>query len=250
MTAPRMRVGVVGNEPVGHLMADGLSATGHTVVPLRSLADAAGVELVILAVSTPQLPRVVEQLAPHIRRSQIVWHTVLGKGAQALDDVETRGAVVIAGAPVTGMNTGLVPGMSVSEEPVPERWVVTALDELGETIAGLVVGELGGMVTVRTDAERPVLAAYVNYAWMSARVAAHAHAAMAELGLLEDAPALDTGLVEPSASDIIAGHAVLEDPGMRRAYLDVTRRYAEVTAETGEPGAEELEMWALQEETR
>lgn len=247
MAAPRMRVGVVGNEPVGHLMADGLSATGHTVVPLRSLADAATVELVILAVTAPQLPRVVEQLAPHIQRGQIVWHTVLGKGAQALDDVETRGAVVIAGAPATGVSP--TAGAPVGE-PAPERWVVTALDELGETIAGLVVGELGGMAMVRTDAERPVLAAYVNYAWMSARVAAHAHVAVAELGLLEDAPALDTGLVEPSASDIIAGHAVLEDPGMRRAYLDVTRRYAEVTAETGEPGAEELEMWALQEETR
>lgn len=46
------------------------------------------------------------------------------------------------------------------------------------------------------------------------------------------------------SSEVIAAFRSLEEPGMRRAYLEAARRMGEVYHR------EELEMWALQEETR
>ena len=44
--------------------------------------------------------------------------------------------------------------------------------------------------------------------------------------------------------EIIAAYRGATDPGLRRSYVEVARRLGEVD------GREELEMWALQEESR
>ncbi len=217
-----MRVGLFGNSPAGHELAAGMQAAGHTVVPVVVLADAASCEALILAVDEARLPGAVELLAPTVRPGQIVIHTCLSLGVQVLDDLETRGAVVIAASPVS-----------------VQRWAVTTLDELGETIAGLILGEMGATGVAKTDAERGVLAARLAYAQMLTSLA---ESARHDVRLLMDEET-DVG-ADADVHAVIAGYAHVDEPGLRRAYVEAARRYGEVEER------EDMEMWALQEETR
>lgn len=226
MTAPRMRIAVYGSSPAGLQLADGLAAAGHKVLPLRQLEGTgagdgvADAQCVILAVSPGLLPRVVELVAPHVRDGQIFIHTSLAQGVQVLDDLETRGAIVIAAAPVS-----------------VDRWAVTFLDELGGTIAGLLLGELGATGIEVPDAERALLAARVTHAQMLGALAAEA----AE-GVRRMMDADTTVGIDADHAQAIAAYPAVKDPGERRAFVEAARRYAEIEE------IQELELWAIQED--
>lgn len=290
-----MRVGIFGETFVGHQLADALAAAHHSITPLRNLADAPLMDMIVLALPPQQLPRAVEALAPHVRSQHVVMHTALGMGAQVLDDVETRGAIVIAASPAIvstanasaadmrtsaaspwlGSTEGQAGGSGNAEgqataaagvvaKPLAgQKWAMSTLDELGETIGSLLLAECGAVAVEMTDAERPLLAAKVWLAGMS-EVAAAAAREEAVRMLRGDAPlqghtslqnhdsvrdhasVQDHARVfpEPITHDIMYGLAAVSEPAMRRAYVEAARRYAEIVGDV------ELEMWALQEETR
>lgn len=223
MPAPRMRVAVFGDSAAGRALAEAMARAGHSVEPLRELECARDYDALVLAVGETRLPAAVAQLAPHVADNQICIHTCLSKGVQVMDELEIAGAVVIAAAPVSST-----------------RWAVTALDELGETIAALIVSEIGAVAVAKTDAERGPLAARVEYARMLSRLA---DAAAADVQRHMDSETQ----VEQMAPDLdaaVAGLGHIEDPGLRRAYLEAARRVGEVDE------VDELEMWAMQEESR
>ncbi len=300
-----MRVGIFGETFVGHQLADALAAAHHSITPLRNLADAPLMDMIVLALPPQQLPRAVEALAPHVRSQHVVMHTALGMGAQVLDDVETRGAIVIAASPAIvstanastadtrtsaaspwlGSTEGQAGGSGNAEgqaggsgnaegqataaagvvaKPLAgQKWAMSTLDELGETIGSLLLAECGAVAVEMTDAKRPLLAAKVWLAGMS-EVAAAAAREEAVRMLRGDAPlqghtslqnhdsvrdhasVQDHARVfpEPTTHDIMYGLAAVSEPAMRRAYVEAARRYAEIVGDV------ELEMWALQEETR
>ena len=217
-----MRIGIFGDSAAGQELAAGLAAAGHALVRIDALTDIGEGEALILAIHATQLPRAVEAVETYIANGQIVIHTALATGVQVLDPLETRGAVVVAAAPVS-----------------VNRWAVTTLDELGETIAGLLLGEMGVTAIAKTDAERATLASRVAYAKMLARLTANARR---EVELLMDEETQPSADIDPA--EVIDGYRYIHEPGLRRSYLEVARRFGEVEE------AEDIEMWALQEENR
>lgn len=255
-------MGIFGETFVGHQLADALAAAHHSITPLRNLADAPLMDMIVLALPPQQLPRAVEALAPHVRSQHVVMHTALGMGAQVLDDVETQGAIVIAASPATvstanasstdtrtsaasSADTRTSAAGVVAKPLVGQKWAMSTLDELGETIGGLLLAECGAVAVEMTDAERPLLAAKVWLAGMSEVTAAAAREEAVRM-LRGDARVQDHAPVfpEPTTHDIMYGLSAVIEPAMRRAYVEAARRYAEIVGDV------ELEMWALQEETR
>ena len=227
MQPPRMRVALIGHSAAGSRLADGMQQAGHDVETLADLGAAGEYAAVILAVPEKSLDRMVEHMAPTVVSGQIYIHTCLSRGVQALDEVETRGAVVVAAAPVDD-----------------KTWVVSTLDELGETIGGLIVGEMGASAIALSDAERGELAAQLEYVTMlnHARTAAF-DALVSRLGV-EDRESLTLPQLPVDTDDVVAAFGHISDPGLRRSYVDIARRVGEVEDN------EMLEMWALQEENR
>lgn len=220
MPAPRMRVGVFGRSQAGFRLVEGMESAGHQVVVLSELSDVASCQTLILAVDEAGLPQAVSLIEPYVRPGLIVIHTCLALGVQVLDELETRGAVVIAVARVSA-----------------HRWVVTSLDELGETIAELIVGELGASAIVKSDAERGDLAAHVAYAQMLSNLSERAQLDVCKLMDWETVVGrdIDRRLVMDSLRHI-------EETSLRRVYVEAARRCGELH------GDDELEMWALQED--
>lgn len=223
MAAPRMRVGHLGNSDAGADLAAAMAGAGHAVEPLADTARAGDYDALILGTTASQLPRAIAAVEPVVRRGQIIIHTALSEGVQILDDLEVKGAVVMALSPV-----------------LSERWVITTHDELGETIAGLILGEAGIIGFPQTDAQRPTTAARVEQARMLRALYDSAAADVARIVAedVHDVPGT------PSTDGVIHGYRAIEEPGLRRAYLEYARRVGEVYHR------EDLEMWALQEETQ
>ena len=166
----------------------------------------------------------MELLEPHVHHGLIVFHTCLSRGVQVLDPLETRGCVVAALAPFAHM-----------------RWAVTTLDELGETVVELNITEFRGEAVALSDAERPPFAARAYYAEMLRRLHISAAVDAHFLSPSEEPPLVGEDM---DTEEIIAAYRGATDPGLRRSYVEVARRLGEVD------GREELEMWALQEESR
>ncbi|APT93278.1 hypothetical protein CPHO_10685 [Corynebacterium phocae] len=217
-----MRVALLGKSREGTALAAGMAAAGHTVVENPGVDSLSGYDAFILAVDEGGISRVTQALEPDLRRAHIVIHTCLSTGVQVLDNLETLGVVVAAISPVSG-----------------NRWVVSAADELGLTIAQLILGEMGAQGCEIPDAERGLLAAQVAYAKMTRSIALAAQEAVR--GLLDE---------DNDGDPLIGGRGVMAafphigDPSLRRAYLAAASRYAEIH---GDPS---LEMWALLEENR
>ena len=148
----------------------------------------------------------------------------LSRGVQVLDPLETRGCVVAALAPFALM-----------------RWAVTTLDELGETVVELNITEFRGEAVALSDAERPSFAARAYYAEMLRRLHISAAVDARFFPSAEEKPMVGEDM---DTEEIIAAYRGATDPGLRRSYVEVARRLGEVD------GREELEMWALQEESR
>ncbi len=224
MRPPRMRVAVFGRSLAGFTLANAMESAGHEVQMLSDPAELASFEALIIAVGDARLEATVELLEPHVHHGLIVFHTCLSRGVQVLDPLETRGCVVAALAPFALM-----------------RWAVTTLDELGETVVELNITEFRGEAVALSDAERPSFAARAYYAEMLRRLHISAAVDARFFPSAEEKPMVGEDM---DTEEIIAAYRGATDPGLRRSYVEVARRLGEVD------GREELEMWALQEESR
>lgn len=233
MQAPRLHIGIYsdGGNPVD--LGSAMSMVGHSVVGLDDPAEIRDLELVIISVADDALVGTVELLATYARRGQMFLHTSLRHGIQIMDPLETEGAVVMAAYPVG-----------------EDRWVTAAPDELGETIVGLLVGELGGSVVAVSDDRRGPLAAALSYRNFAATLRADATLFLDEfLGDME----VSRDIVEaatanphplPDLDSLRRQYESVEDPGRRRLFRDLARRQAEVS------GIQDVELWAIQQEDR
>ncbi|AGF73443.1 hypothetical protein [Corynebacterium halotolerans] len=233
MQAPRLRVGVLGEDPEGHRLGRSLAEVGHTVDMLEDPEAAADLELVIVSASAADLPALVEQLSARARRGQIYLHTCLALGVQVFDPLEPSGAVVVAAHPLS-----------------KRLWAVGAADELGETIVELLVGELGGNALVVSETQRARLAAGMTYAGFIETVRKDAVTLLAEaLGNVDHAQEIVDSPGTRRALGPVAGpggvvdqQKAIEDPGLARAFRELARRTAELTR------VDDVELWAIQEE--
>lgn len=189
-----MRIGVIGDSAPGKLFAERLAQAGH------KFGTAADAEALILAVEEDRLPVAIDEAAGFVSSGTIVMHTCLTRGAQALDALETRGAIVAAVCPVDD-----------------EAWAVDALDELGETVATLLVFEAHGKYMLLDDADRPGFVARLYKREMLREI-------LAREGGGND-------YVPLSTQQIMAGY------NGEPAYLSYARRLAELRRDI------ELEFW-------
>lgn len=189
-----MRIGVIGDSAPGKLFAERLAQAGH------KFGTAADAEALILAVEEDRLPVAIDEAAGFVSSGTIVMHTCLTRGAQALDALETRGAIVAAVCPVDD-----------------EAWAVDALDELGETVATLLVFEAHGKYMLLDDADRPGFVARLYKREMLREI-------LAREGGGND-------YVPLSTQQIMAGY------NGEPAYLSYARRLAELRGDI------ELEFW-------
>ncbi|WP_070462383.1 hypothetical protein [Corynebacterium sp. HMSC29G08] len=224
---PRLVVGsIFGHTPLTHA----LERAGHTIVSIDAEDDPGAivhVDLVLLDAGVEGVRWGVDKLEAHARPQQMFVHTALEAGAQLLDDVETAQAIVMCAHNLFG-----------------EVWVTSAADELGETILGLLVAELGGMNIPIADTARPALVAAQRLRALEHILRIDAHAlittASPDIAALEDqffdAPRSPLEDLPPAELNRIAD--AITDPGVRRLYVDVERRYAEQAQAT------DAELWA------
>ncbi|RNE49880.1 hypothetical protein [Corynebacterium alimapuense] len=234
MRAPRMRVGVIGDQLDEDLPGQ-LRALGHEVSVSEgaTLADSEHFDLIVIEAGEQSLPDLVDDLVPTVRRGQIYLHTCLAHGVQILDPLETSGAVVIAAARLGA-----------------QRWAVTTVDELGQTIAELLIGELGGSVVEIRDNQRLQLAASMTYLSSAAALRDDAHKLLdAAIGGIADSAEIARSAQGERRLPDIGGPAGLaaqwrsiQEPGRARAFRQALRRAAEITQ------ADDVELWAIQEE--
>jgi hypothetical protein len=233
--APRMRVGVYGDSRISTL-PDQLARVGHDVSFLDYDPDPPPLEdldMVVLEVRESLLEAAVEKLAERSRRGQIFVHTSLIHGVQVLDPLEVTGAVVIALGQLS-----------------PDRWAVTTVDEVGETIADLLVGELGASAFHFKDADRLRLGAAVTYVEVVHTLRRDAVRLLADvLGDAQEADDIADNLGPLRRLPDVAGPVGLrarwesmDNPGQARAFRQAARRVAETQHN------QDAELWAIQEE--
>lgn len=229
MRAPRLRIGVLadGRNPVPRE----LEATGHTVEDVTDASEIHDFELVIIAVADEHLEESIHRLATFARRGQMFLHTSLMHGIQIMDPLETSGAIVMCAHPLG-----------------EDRWVAASTDELGETIVGLLVGELGGSIIQVDDSQRVQLAAAVTYTGYVRTLVRDAREFLdtfvqdmqVSADIVEGA--VDRFVPVPGLDSLIEQYESVEDPGRQRLFRDLARRQAEVSR------AQDIELWAIQKE--
>lgn len=171
--APRLTVAVISAGAVGTAVGEALARAGHAVtaavarsdasraraalrLPQARLADAESAardaELIILAVPDPELPGVVEQIAPHVGPGRIIVHVAGSRGRAVLDPVALTGALTIAAHPAMTFAGSAEDTDRLAGCP----WGVTVGDELSRTVAELLISELGGRAIPIPEASRPL----------------------------------------------------------------------------------------------
>lgn len=239
-----MRVGVwrgrgvtdYANQVVRRIAA-GLRDAGHTVTPLSHPAEEEEIALaqaILLGVGSAELPEAVAQVSPHLRPHHIVLHVLPGETLAALAPARSTGAVV----------GSLVPLWS-------GRWAVEYTDELGQAILELLAGELGGVAVPVSQEKRAALATALSWHRFSQDTLEEADRAMraafagtivsTEMNLEERNNR--TTAVLADAPDLARQFSGIVDPGRARIFAQLARRAAE------RDGREEVELWAMQEET-
>ncbi len=232
MRAPRMRVGVYGDSRTSSL-PDLLSQVGHDVSYMDydpTPPTFEELDMVVLEVRDPLLEPAIESLAERARRGQIFIHTSLQHGVQVMDPLEVTGAVVIA-----------------MGELSPTRWAVSTVDELGDTIAELLLGELGASGVPCTDEERVRLAAAITYVEAVNSLSLDAMRLLGDVvGDIQEADDIASHrsrLVRiPEIAALRAQWLSIDNPGQARAFRQVLRRVAETHHN------QDAELWAIQEE--
>lgn len=223
--APRL---LIGNVAGGHALATGLERAGHSVVAVDADADPGAiqhVDLVVMGGDEAWVEGNADKLAPYARPRQMFLHSALGRGAQLLDAVEVNHAIVMC-----------------AHNLFADVWVTSAADEVGETVVGLFVAEMGGINVPVADADRPALQAAQHLraleatvrqdAWelvssVLTRVFTDADAVRAEFF---DAPAGPPAAADPAQLSRTAD--AIADPAVRRLFVDLARRSAERAGDT------------------
>lgn len=230
MTPPRMRVGIVGTRRASDIGAL-LEQAGHHVTRVNDPHEVAGLEMIVLEAGAQDLDERVEAIAPFVHRGQIVAHTCIGAGAQALDAAEISGAVVIAAAPIGG-----------------DFWATDSLDELGSTIAEMIVAECGGVSIPVSEHKRQELAAAQTHAYALKRLADDTAAlttkAVGESLATEIAGELATPKELPQVGEIEEQQRSIKDPALRRSFTQLAGRAAQLD------NIPDVELWALREALR
>ncbi|ALC06783.1 hypothetical protein CDES_12165 [Corynebacterium deserti GIMN1.010] len=234
MQAPRLRIGIVtgqGGASTGLSIADALEAVGHHVQRVEEYREITEFELIVI--DAPDVASIATELSAFSRRGQMFLHTSLVHDITVMDPLETSGAIVMSAHPIG-----------------QDRWVASAVDELGETIVGLLVGEMGGTIIDVPDARRAQLAAALTYAGFMATLQRDAMYFLDEL--LGDI-AISSDIVDAAAHDfqplpelsaITAQYDAIDHPGRQRLFRDLARRQAEISR------AQDIELWAIQKEDR
>gem|GEM_PF-806379 len=226
---PRLVVGAVFGETP---LALKLEQAGHSVYPIDPVEDPGAiqqVDLVLLDGVTDGVEWAAERLSPFARPQQMFLHTALTHGPQLLDDVETAHAIVMC-----------------AHNLFADVWVTSAADELGETVIGLLVSEIGGTSVPVNDADRGLLGAAQRLRALESTLRFDAYdlirsalpdvdAMQAEFFSAQSGSAETT--MTPQELDWLFG--AIEDPGIRRLFVDVQRRQAEQTRST------DVELWAF-----
>ena len=218
MQAPRMRVAVWGDSRAGINFARRLELAGHTIERLEDPAQLDRFDTLIMAATARELEAAVEDVAPHVRPRQIVIHTSLLAGVEALDELETQGCVTIAAA------------------PMGDSYAVSSPDEVAETVISLLLSEIHQTAETVPEAQRAERAARLFYAEMLAALTAWASI---KAGIIEDFMGSSFDL---DADDIIDAYPAAVELGMARNYRDVARMVGE------QEKIEELELWAVRKE--
>ena len=218
MSAPRMRVAVWGDSRAGINFALRLEMAGHTIEKLEDPAQLDRFDALILAATARELEGAVGDVETHVRPKQIVIHTSLLAGVEALDELETRGCLTIAAA------------------PLGDSYAVGTLDEVADTVISLLLSEIHQTVETVPEAQRAERAARLYYAEMLGVLSAWASV---EAKIIED---FMGSAFELDAGDIIAAYPAAVELGMARNYRDVARMVGE------KKNMEELELWAVRKE--
>lgn len=221
---PRLLVGQVGAAGADNFV-DGLERAGHSVIALDPAdpGQVAHVDLVLIDAADPATVRAwASRFAPHARAEQMFIHTALLEGAQLLDEVETSRAIVMC-----------------AHQIAPATWVTSAADEMGEAVIAMLLAEAGATAVPIADAVRPTLAAAQELRARQHAVLFDAHTllntAIPNLPAPEDPEAqpLDVATLETL-------YAAIEDPGVRRLFVDLQRRTAEQAGDT------DVQVWAME----
>lgn len=233
MRAPRLNIGIFadGENPID--LRNELTSAGHTVAPVSDPTEIQDHELIVISVADNRLEETVVRLATYARRGQMFLHTSLTHGIQIMDALETEGTIVMAACPIG-----------------EERWVVGSVDELGETIIGLLVGELGGSIIEVDDVQRQQLAAAVTYMSFVRTLSQDAVRFLDSfIGDIEVSHEIVQGASSrfipiPKLDSLMSQYESVEDPGRKRLFRDLARRQAEISR------AQDIELWAIQKEDR
>ncbi len=226
---PRLVVGAIFGETA---LAVKLAHAGHEVITI-DVADDPGaiahVDLVLLDGESDAVRWGVEKLQTYARPRQMFLHTALDAGTQLLDDVETNHAIVMCAHNLFG-----------------EVWVCSAADEVGETVVGLLIAEIGGVNLPINDADRPVivaaqrLRALENVVRFDAYDLLKASVPGVEVFSDELLNAAPSALQSVSTAELDQIAAGIADPGVFRLFVDLQRRQGEQTLST------EVELWAFE----
>lgn len=230
MQAPRLRVGIFDDGSSTVNMAEKLDSVGHYVTVLHAPEDIRDFELVVI--DAHGVEGYVEKLSAFARRGQMFLHTSLTHGITVMDPLETSGGIVMSAHPIG-----------------QDRWVASALDELGETIVGLLVGSSVARLS-RSPMTSAQLAAALTYAGFLSTLQRDASYFLDEF--LGD-PDVTSDIVMdsaqqfqalPSLDEVIAQYDSINNPGRQRLFRDLARRQAEISR------AQDIELWAIQKEDR
>lgn len=188
----------------------------------------AHVDLVLLDGPSADIRTACEILADHARPRQMFLHTALDEGQQLLDDVEVAQAITMC-----------------AHNIFDNVWVTSAADELGETVVGLLIAEIGGVSLRIDDASRPLIAAAQELRAMESVVrddvlelltqAVPGFESVAQQFLA--APPAQRGAHTPAELERLV--RALPDAGTRRLFVDLVRRRGEVDGDT------DTELWAI-----
>ncbi|AKK11871.1 6PGD fold domain-containing protein [Corynebacterium uterequi] len=146
MQRPILRVAVLGARPAPESFPALLARAGHHVTHVADAAQAAEADLILLDVEEDAFDAAVHAVAEVVHPGHIVAHLLPSRGVQELDAVEVAGAVVIS-------------LWQLSDEV----WAGEALDELGDTILGLLVSDAHGRLIRLDSSRRRTLRAALDY---------------------------------------------------------------------------------------
>ena len=221
---PRLLVGQVGAAGAEDFV-DGLERAGHSVIALDPAdpGQVAHVDLVLIDAADPATVRAwASRFAPHARAEQMFIHTALLEGAQLLDEVETSRAIVMC-----------------AHQIAPATWVTSAADEMGEAVIAMLLAEAGATALPIADAVRPTLAAAQELRARQHAVLFDAHTLLNTA--IPNLPAPEDSEAAPLDIDTLETlYAAIEDPGVRRLFVDLQRRTAEQAGDT------DVQVWAME----